>query len=62
MKLSNGGIMEIKRTKIKSIKQLDNFTDEYVYDIGMKNESKPWYFGNNILIHNSCYLNPLGLL
>ena len=57
MKLSNGGIMEIKRTKIKSIKQLDNFTDEYVYDIGMKNESKPWYFGNNILIHNSCYFS-----
>ena len=46
--------MEIKRVKIKSIKQLDNFNDEYVYDIGMKNETNPWYFGNNILIHNSC--------
>ena len=49
--------MRIKRTQIKSIKQLDNFNDEYVYDIGMQNEDHPWYFGNNILVHNSCYFS-----
>lgn len=47
----------IKRTKIKSIKKLDNFDDEYVYDIGMKNEDHPWFFANNILVHNSVYFS-----
>jgi hypothetical protein len=49
--------MNIKRLKIKSITQLDNFQDEFVYDIGMKNENHPWFFGNNILIHNSVYFS-----
>lgn len=49
--------MTIKRSKIKSIKQINNFKDEYVYDIGMKNENHPWFFGNNILLHNSVYFS-----
>ncbi|BDR25733.1 DNA polymerase [Pseudomonas phage Cassandra] len=28
---------------------------QYVYDIGMKNPDNPYFFGNNILVHNSCY-------
>jgi len=49
--------MEVKKAKVKSVKQLDNFDDEYVYDIGMKNEEHPWFFGNNILVHNSVYFS-----
>ena len=47
----------LHRGKIKSVKKIRTANAEYVYDIGMKNESKPWYFGNNILIHNSCYFS-----
>lgn len=46
-----------EKNKVKSITKLDDFVDEYVYDIGMKNEDRPWFFGNNILIHNSVYFS-----
>ena len=49
--------IELNKGKIKSVKKTKTANDEYVYDIGMKNESMPWYFGNNILIHNSCYFS-----
>lgn len=29
---------------------------EYVYDIGVDDDT-PYYFGNNILVHNSCYFS-----
>ena len=58
----SSNIGEVKRVKIKSIKQLDNYEDEYVYDIGMKNENHPWFFGNNILIHNSVYFSAYSTL
>jgi hypothetical protein len=50
-------LMHAEKTNIKSITKLDDFVDEYVYDIGMKNEDRPWFFGNNILIHNSVYFS-----
>jgi len=43
----------LHRARVKSVKKIRRADNEYVYDIGMKDESKPWYFGNNILIHNS---------
>ena len=46
---------KIHKTPVKSIKQLDNFDDEYVYDIVMKNKDRQWFFGNDILVHNSTY-------
>jgi hypothetical protein len=49
--------ISLHRGKVKSVKKIRKAEDEYVYDIGMKNESKPWYFGNNILIHNSIYFS-----
>ena len=52
----------IKRARIKSIKQLDDFKDEYVYDIGMKNENHAWFFANNILVHNSVYFTAYSVL
>ena len=49
--------VSLHRGTVKSVKKIRKAEDEYVYDIGMKNESKPWYFGNNILIHNSVYFS-----
>lgn len=54
--LRNGG-MEIKKSKIKRVEHTGNFNDEYVYDIGMSDQSKPWFFGNDILLHNSAYFS-----
>ena len=47
--------ISLHKAKVKSVKKIRKADNEYVYDIGMKNESKPWFFGNNILVHNSCY-------
>lgn len=48
--------MQVKRSKIKKIEQLENLNDQYVYDIGI-NEKTPYFFGNNILVHNSSYFS-----
>lgn len=42
----------MKKVKILQIKQLENFQDEYVYDIGIGGET-PYFYANNILVHNS---------
>lgn len=59
IRLSNttSSTIELIKAPIKSVKKVRKADNEYVYDIGMKNESKPWYFGNNILIHNSVYFS-----
>lgn len=49
--------VELHRGRVKSVKKLRRADNEYVYDIGMKNEKKPWLFGNNILLHNSVYFS-----
>ena len=54
--------ISLHRGKVKSVKKIRRADHEYVYDIGMKNESKPWFFGNNILIHNSCYFSAYNTL
>lgn len=46
----------VKKVKIKSIKKVNNYDDEYVYDIGMKNSNR-MFFANNILVHNSSYFS-----
>lgn len=46
----------IRKVKIKSVKKVKNFDNEYVYDIGMKNDIK-MFFANNILVHNSIYFS-----
>jgi len=51
--------MEIKRQKIASVEKLDDFEDEYVYDIIMEDSSTPYFFANDILVHNSCYFKTL---
>lgn len=47
--------MQIKREKILKVEQLSDFDDEYVYDISMKDQKIPYFFGNGILVHNSNY-------
>ena len=43
-------------TEVLSIKKLEDFNDEFVYDIGIDDET-PYFFGNKILVHNSCYFS-----
>ncbi|NJO60986.1 MAG: hypothetical protein HC836_22830 [Richelia sp. RM2_1_2] len=51
----------IKKTKIKKVEKLPNFQNEYVYDIGMRGPN-PYFFANNILVHNSCYFSAIEML
>ena len=45
-----------KRTQVASVEQLDDFDDEYVYDIGI-DDTTPYFFANGLLVHNSCYFS-----
>jgi len=45
--------VKAKRTKVVSVEQLEDFSDEYVYDVGMCNSEHNWFFGNNILLKNT---------
>jgi hypothetical protein len=54
--------ISLHRAQVKSVKKLRQANNEYVYDIGMKNEKKPWLFGNNILLHNSVYFSAWPIL
>lgn len=46
---------DTKIYKIKSIKRIEDFQDEHVYDVIMFDKDRQWFFGNNILVHNSTY-------
>lgn len=46
--------MEIKLSNIESVEQLEDFQDEYVYDIEV--DDTHTFFGNDILVHNSIYV------
>ncbi len=50
------GIIEVavERTTVSSI-EVSEFIDEYVYDLVMEDSIRPYYFGDDILVHNSCY-------
>lgn len=54
--------ISLHKAKVKSVRKVRKAEDEYVYDIGMKNTSRPWFFGNNILLHNSCYFSAYPIL
>jgi hypothetical protein len=43
-----------EKATVFSVEELSPFNDEYVYDIGMKSNN-PYFFANNILVHNSVY-------
>jgi DNA polymerase elongation subunit (family B) len=42
---------------ITKIEKLEDFNDEYVYDIIMEDDTTPYFFANDILVHNSIFLN-----
>lgn len=46
----------MKRKRIKSVKSLGK-KEGYVYDLSMKDKNNPWFYGNNILLHNSAYFS-----
>ena len=46
--------MEIKRSKIKSCRVIDTI-NQPIYDIGVKDTNAPYFIGNKIVLHNSCY-------
>ena len=46
---------------VTAIERLDDFDDEYVYDIGMAGNN-PYFFANDILVHNSCYFSAYEVL
>jgi hypothetical protein len=48
------GVATTEIAEIESVEELDGFQDEYVYDIGVANND-PYFFANDILVHNSCY-------
>jgi len=43
-------------SEIQYIEELEEFDDEYVYDIGV-NKENPYFFANDILVHNSSYFS-----
>lgn len=53
--------MEQKITTISSIERLEDFENEYVYDIGV-NADDPYFFANDILVHNSVYFSAYPVL
>jgi hypothetical protein len=55
-------MISLNRTKVKSVKKVESSNDQYVYDIGMKNQSEPWFFGNDILVHNSAYFTAMPMI
>ena len=48
--------MNIKISEVESVEKLSDFNEEYVYDIEMDDENHV-FFANDILVHNSTYLN-----
>ena len=49
--------IELARATVKAVRKVQPANSEYVYDVGMRNEGNPWFFGNDILIHNSVYFS-----
>ena len=46
-----------KIVDVEEVERLEDFSDEYVYDIEMEDTENPWFFANNILVHNSSYIS-----
>jgi DNA polymerase elongation subunit (family B) len=40
-----------------TVEEIDPFEDEYVYDMEMEDQDQPWFYANNILVHNSSYVS-----
>lgn len=51
--------MDIETTRITNIEELPS-EEGYVYDVVMENGDFPYFFANDILVHNSAYFKCLG--
>lgn len=51
----------IEFSTISAIEEMEDYNDEYVYDIGV-NSTDPWFFGNDIMVHNSVYFSAYNYL
>lgn len=47
--------MEYEILDIECVECIGEFEDEYVYDIIIEDDDTPYFFANNILVHNSNY-------
>lgn len=45
------------KNTIKSVRKLDVQEPSFVYDVSMKDREQPWFYANNILVHNSAYFS-----
>ncbi len=43
--------------RIKAVRKVEDTEPSFVYDVAMKNHDNPWFYGNNILVHNSAYFS-----
>lgn len=50
-------IKDYEIVEVTSVEQLDDYQEEYVYDLEMYDGEQPWFFANDILIHNSVYFS-----
>jgi hypothetical protein len=60
--VSKDNIVSLKKAKVTKVTKVRKADSEYVYDIGMKNTKHPWFFANNMLIHNSVYFSAYPIL
>lgn len=54
-------MIESKVATVTSVEQLTDFDGECVYDIGVASDD-PYFFANDILVHNSCYFTAYPVL
>lgn len=47
----------LRDNRFYDIEELEEFQDEYVYDFEMEDRENPWFFANDILVHNSNFLS-----
>jgi hypothetical protein len=47
----------MKEVEVTSVEQLEDFKDEYVYDLEMEDCEAPWFYANEILVHNSSFVS-----
>jgi hypothetical protein len=51
--------MDTITEQITSVELIAEDDDDYVYDIVMEDSDHPYFFGNDILAHNSVYFKTL---
>lgn len=50
-------INQYEVVEVTAVEELEPFNDEYVYDLEMEDSEQPWFFANDILVHNSMIIS-----